>query len=75
MGLQAVAVVLVVLFVFRERHVFEGFGSILGRLNWLWVAAALGGEPDPAVPGSLIRAEHGETVAILDNQAASRLRN
>jgi len=39
------------------------------------VAAALGGEPDPAVPGSLSRAEHGETVAILDNQAASRLRN
>ena len=37
------------------------------------VAGALAGPPDPAVPGSLIRSEHGETLAILDRQAASRL--
>lgn len=39
------------------------------------VAGALGGRPDPAVPGSLIRAENGETLAILDQKAASRLRD
>lgn len=39
------------------------------------VAGALAGEPDPAVPGSLIRAESGETLAILDQEAASRLRD
>jgi 6-phosphogluconolactonase len=39
------------------------------------VAGALAGRPDPAVPGSLIRAESGETLAILDQQAASRLRD
>jgi 6-phosphogluconolactonase len=37
------------------------------------VAKALAAAPDPAVPGSLIRAEVGETFAILDEQAASRL--
>jgi 6-phosphogluconolactonase len=37
------------------------------------VAAALQGSPDPEVPGSMIRAENGETVAILDEPAASRL--
>jgi 6-phosphogluconolactonase len=37
------------------------------------VAGALAGPPDPAVPGSLIRAESGETFAILDQKAASRL--
>ncbi|TML45154.1 MAG: 6-phosphogluconolactonase [Actinobacteria bacterium] len=39
------------------------------------VASALGGRPDPAVPGSLIRAGSGETLAILDQKAASRLRD
>ena len=39
------------------------------------VAGALAGPPDPAVPGSLIRAAGGKTLAILDNQAASRLRD
>lgn len=39
------------------------------------VAAVLSGPPDPAVPGSLIRAESGETLAILDEKAASRLRD
>jgi 6-phosphogluconolactonase len=39
------------------------------------VARALAGPPDMAVPGSLIRAEGGETLAILDQQAASRLRD
>jgi 6-phosphogluconolactonase len=37
------------------------------------VAGAFAGPPDPAVPGSLIRAENGETIAILDQKAASRL--
>ena len=39
------------------------------------VAAAFAGPPDPAVPGSLIRAESGDTLAILDQKAASRLRD
>jgi 6-phosphogluconolactonase len=39
------------------------------------VARALAGPPDPAVPGSLIRSERGDTLAILDRQAASRLRD
>jgi 6-phosphogluconolactonase len=39
------------------------------------VAKALAGPPDPAIPGSLIRAEVGETLAILDKQAASQLRD
>jgi 6-phosphogluconolactonase len=39
------------------------------------VTKALAGPPDPAIPGSLIRAEVGETLAILDEQAASHLRD
>jgi 6-phosphogluconolactonase len=39
------------------------------------VARALAGPPDAAVPGSLIRAEDGDTLAILDRQAARRLRD
>ena len=39
------------------------------------VAAALAGPPDPAVPGSLVRAESGQTLAIVDRKAASRLRD
>ena len=38
-------------------------------------AHALAGPPDPAVPGSLIRADSGETLAILDQKAALRLRD
>jgi 6-phosphogluconolactonase len=37
------------------------------------VAKALAGPPDPGTPGSLIRAEVGETLAVLDDEAASRL--
>ena len=39
------------------------------------VADALAGPPDPAVPGSLIRADSGETLAIVDQDAARRLGN
>jgi 6-phosphogluconolactonase len=39
------------------------------------VARSLAGPPDAAVPGSLIRAESGDTLAILDPQAAQRLRD
>jgi 6-phosphogluconolactonase len=39
------------------------------------VARALSGDADPGVPGSLIRAESGETLAVLDRAAASRLRD
>jgi 6-phosphogluconolactonase len=37
------------------------------------VARALAGPPEAATPGSLIRAENGETRAILDRAAAARL--
>jgi 6-phosphogluconolactonase len=36
---------------------------------------ALAGEPEPAVPGSMIRSDSGETLAVLDQDAASRLRD
>ena len=39
------------------------------------VVKALAGPPDPGTPGSLIRAEVGETLAILDHEAASGLRD
>lgn len=37
------------------------------------VDRALAGPAAPSVPGSLVRSEHGRTLAILDEQAASRL--
>ncbi len=37
------------------------------------VLRALAGPPVPSVPGSLVRSEHGRTLAILDKHAASRL--
>ena len=37
------------------------------------VTRALAGPPDPAVPGSLVRAESGTTRAVLDRAAAARL--
>jgi 6-phosphogluconolactonase len=36
---------------------------------------AFAGEPSPSIPGSLIRSRAGETVAVLDEAAASRLRD
>lgn len=39
------------------------------------VARVLTGPPDPAAPGSLIRADSGNTLAVLDREAASRLRD
>jgi 6-phosphogluconolactonase len=37
-------------------------------------ARAFGGDPDPATPSSLVRSKRGETIAILDAAAASKLR-
>jgi 6-phosphogluconolactonase len=37
------------------------------------VARAFAGEPDPGTPGSLVRAETGRTVAVLDHAAAAEL--
>jgi 6-phosphogluconolactonase len=39
------------------------------------VERALAGPPEPAVPGSMVRSDGGETFAILDRDAASRLRD
>jgi 6-phosphogluconolactonase len=36
-------------------------------------ARAFGGDPDPGTPSSLVRSESGETIAILDREAASKL--
>jgi 6-phosphogluconolactonase len=36
-------------------------------------ARAFAGPPDPAAPGSLIRSDEGETVAVLDAAAADKL--
>jgi 6-phosphogluconolactonase len=38
-------------------------------------AGAFAGPPDRSVPGSLIRADGGETLAVVDREAASRLRD
>ena len=48
---------------------------VTGRQKAEAVAGALAGPPDPTVPGSLIRSNSGETLAILDQMAASRLRD
>jgi 6-phosphogluconolactonase len=39
------------------------------------VERALAGPPEPAVPGSMVRSDAGETLAVLDREAASRLRD
>jgi 6-phosphogluconolactonase/glucosamine-6-phosphate isomerase/deaminase len=39
------------------------------------VKLAFAGEPDPAIPASLLRSEHGETIVLLDRAAAARLDN
>jgi 6-phosphogluconolactonase len=39
------------------------------------VERALAGPPEPAVPGSMVRSDAGETLAVLDRDAASRLRD
>ena len=44
LALHAAAVGLVVVFVYRERHVFQGFASTLGRVRWPWVVAAVAAE-------------------------------
>jgi len=54
-----------------------------GRIVFLITGAAkaeavervLAGPPDPVAPGSLVRSEGGETLAVLDRDAASRLRD
>jgi uncharacterized protein (TIRG00374 family) len=43
-GLQVVALGGAAFFFFRERHVFEGFLSDMGRLRWPWIAAAVAAE-------------------------------
>jgi 6-phosphogluconolactonase len=37
------------------------------------IARAFGGPPDPAIPASLLRSQHGETIALLDRAAAAEL--
>jgi 6-phosphogluconolactonase len=44
-----------------------------GREKAEAAARAFGGNPDPATPSSLVRSARGETLAILDAEAASRL--
>jgi 6-phosphogluconolactonase len=39
------------------------------------VERALAGPPEPSIPGSMIRSDSGETLAVLDRSAASRLRD
>jgi 6-phosphogluconolactonase len=46
---------------------------VVGEAKAEAVARAFGGEPDPAIPASLVRSAEGRTVAVLDAAAASRL--
>ena len=48
---------------------------VTGEAKAQAVERALAGPPSAAVPGSLIRAQAGETIAVLDRAAASRLRD
>jgi putative heme transporter len=43
-GLQVVALGIACFFFYRQRHVFQGFVSAVGRLRWPWVAAAVAAE-------------------------------
>jgi 6-phosphogluconolactonase len=48
---------------------------VLGEAKTEAVKLAFAGEPDPAIPASLLRSEHGETIVLLDRAAAARLDN
>jgi 6-phosphogluconolactonase len=56
-----------------------GAGSVVflvvGEAKAEAVARAFSGPPDPAIPASLLRSEHGESVVLLDRAAAARLDN
>src|SRR5262245_43321317 len=48
---------------------------VLGETKAEAVKRAFAEPPDPAVPASLLRSEHGETIVLLDRAAAARLDN
>jgi 6-phosphogluconolactonase len=48
---------------------------VVGETKADAVARAFGGPPDPATPASLLRSQHGETIALLDRAAAAKLDN
>jgi 6-phosphogluconolactonase/glucosamine-6-phosphate isomerase/deaminase len=48
---------------------------VLGEAKAEAVKLACAGDPDPAIPASLLRSEHGETIVLLDRAAAARLDN
>jgi 6-phosphogluconolactonase len=48
---------------------------VLGESKAEAVARAFAGEPDPATPASLLRSESGETLVLLDRDAAAKLDN
>jgi len=48
---------------------------VLGDAKAEAVKLAFAGDPDPAIPASLLRSEHGETIVLLDRAAAARLDN
>jgi putative heme transporter len=41
---QIAAIAVVVIVAYRERHLFTGFGSIMGRLSWSWALLAFAAE-------------------------------
>ena len=48
---------------------------VLGEAKAEAVRLAFAGDPDPAIPASLLRSVHGETIVLLDRAAAARLDN
>jgi 6-phosphogluconolactonase len=48
---------------------------VLGEAKAEAVQRAFADAPDPAIPASLLRSEHGETIVLLDRAAAARLDN
>jgi 6-phosphogluconolactonase len=57
----------------RLRDAREVLFIVTGENKADAVACALSGEPSRRAPGSLVRASHGKTTAVLDAAAASRL--
>lgn len=67
LALQITGVAVVVVFSFREHHLFTGFGATMSRITWIWVVAALAAEmasiPPLAEAQRIVLAAAGTAVA------------
>jgi len=49
-ALQIAGVAIVIVFFFRERHLFLGFGSVISRVSWVWVVLSFVAEMASIAP-------------------------